>query len=120
MTVITAGGGLPLTPERSLQQRRDALVKANHIRTTRSEFKHRVKNVGSRTVGRLMIEEILLAPPAEFETMKVWDLLRSAPKVGRVKVNQALGRVQISPSKTVGGLSVRQRKELVAWMRRHW
>jgi hypothetical protein len=35
-----------------------------------------------------------------------------------VKVNKILGQCKISPSKTVGGLSQRQRGELVTLMRR--
>jgi hypothetical protein len=48
----------------------------------------------------------------------VFDLLLAVPKYGRVKVNKILGTCKISPSKTVGGLSERQRRELVALMRR--
>jgi hypothetical protein len=40
------------------------------------------------------------------------------PKYGRVKVNKILSQCRISPSKTIGGLSHRQRAELVEFMRR--
>jgi hypothetical protein len=40
------------------------------------------------------------------------------PKYGRVKVNKILSICRISPSKTIGGLSQRQRTELVELMRR--
>jgi hypothetical protein len=39
------------------------------------------------------------------------------PKYGRVKVNKLLIQCRISPSKTLGGLSPRQRHELVANLR---
>ena len=68
--------------------------------------------------GRQPIDELLLAPPAYLETAKVFDLLLAVPKYGRVKVNKILTQCKISPSKTVGGLSERQRRELVAFMRR--
>jgi hypothetical protein len=48
----------------------------------------------------------------------VFDLLLAVPKYGRVKVNKILSQCRISPSKTLGGLSERQRRELVALMRR--
>jgi hypothetical protein len=48
----------------------------------------------------------------------VFDLLLSVPKYGRVKVNKILSTCRVSPSKTIGGLSQRQRTELVALMRR--
>jgi hypothetical protein len=35
-----------------------------------------------------------------------------------VKVNKILTQCRISPSKTIGGLSERQRRELIALMRR--
>ena len=61
---------------------------------------------------------LLLEPPDYLATAKVFDLLLAVPKYGRVKVNKILGQCKISPSKTVGGLSERQRGELVALMRR--
>jgi len=68
--------------------------------------------------GRQPIAELLLDPPEYLETAKVFDLLLAVPKYGRVKVNRILTTCRISPSKTIGGLSQRQRAELVALMRR--
>ncbi|MCA1680473.1 MAG: hypothetical protein LC777_16740 [Actinobacteria bacterium] len=48
------------------------------------------------------------------QTAKVADLLLAVPKHGPVKVNKLLSRCQIAPTKTVGGLSQRQREELAA------
>src|ERR1700752_1682812 len=64
------------------------------------------------------IHELLLEPPDYLMTAKVFDLLLAVPKYGRVKVNKILSQCRISPSKTLGGLSERQRGELVALMRR--
>jgi hypothetical protein len=93
-------------------QRMEALARANDIRTRRAQLKRDLKG------GRQPIEELLLAPPEYLETAKVFDLLLAVPKYGRVKVNKILTQCKISPSKTVGGLSERQRRELVAFMRR--
>ena len=41
-------------------------------------------------------------------------MLLAVPKYGRVKVNKILQQCRISPSKTIGGLSERQRTELVS------
>ncbi|MBC7293226.1 MAG: hypothetical protein H5T84_03800 [Thermoleophilia bacterium] len=46
-------------------------------------------------------------------TAKVFDLLLAVPKFGRVKTARLLERCRVSPSKTVNGLTPRQRKELV-------
>ncbi len=99
-------------PERSLVQRMDALQRANEIRTKRAQLKRDLKG------GRTSIHDLLLAPPDYLETAKVFDMLLAVPKYGRVKVNKVLGQCRISPSKTIGGLSERQRAELVSMLRR--
>ncbi len=99
-------------PERSLTQRMEALRRANEIRTRRAELKRQLK------AGRTQIHGLLLDPPEYLQTAKVSDLLLAVPKYGRVKVNRILTQCRISPSKTIGGLSQRQRTELVSYLRR--
>ena len=99
-------------PERSLLQRMDALQRANEIRTRRAQLKRDLK------AGRVSIHTLLTNPPEYVETAKVFDMLLAVPKYGRVKVNKILGTCRISPSKTIGGLSERQRTELVSMLRR--
>src|SRR6201991_1875690 len=99
-------------PERSLVQRMEALQRANDIRSRRAQLKRDLRPAPQP------IHELLLQPPDYLETAKVFDLLLAVPKYGRVKVNKILSQCRISPSKTIGGLSERQRRELVALMRR--
>ena len=99
-------------PERSLVQRMDALQRANQIRTRRAQLKRDLK------AGRVSIQDLLKNPPEYLETAKVFDMLLAVPKYGRVKVNKILVTCRISPSKTIGGLSERQRNELVSLLRR--
>ncbi len=99
-------------PERSLDQRMEALQRANDIRVRRAQLKRDLKD------GRASIEGVLLAPPEYVETAKVLDMLMAVPKFGRVKAARLLNQCRISQSKTVGGLSDRQRAELVALFRR--
>ena len=99
-------------PERSLTQRMEALRRANDIRTRRAQLKRDLKG------SRVSIHQLLLDPPAYVETAKVFDMLLAVPKYGRVKANKVLTQCRISPSKTIGGLSERQRSELVAMLRR--
>ena len=99
-------------PERSLAQRMEALQRANAIRTKRAQLKRDLKG------GRVRIEDVLRTPPDWIETAKVSELLLAVPKYGRVKVNKILVQCRVSPSKTIGGLSERQRAELVALLRR--
>jgi len=90
----------------------DALQRANEIRTRRAKLKRDLKG------GRVSIHDLLLDPPEYLETAKVFDMLLAVPKYGRVKVNKILVTCRISPSKTIGGLSERQRNELVGMLRR--
>lgn len=99
-------------PERSLTQRMEALKRANDIRTQRARLKRDLK------AGRAQIQALLLDPPEYLLTAKVFDLLLAVPKYGRVKANRILTQCRISPSKTIGGLSERQRNELVSYLRR--
>ena len=101
-----------VAPERSLTQRMEALKRANDVRTARAKLKRDLKG------GRTNIHGLLLDPPEYLLTAKVFDLLLAVPKYGRVKVNRILTQCRISPSKTIGGLSQRQRNELVSYLRR--
>ena len=102
----------PAAPERTDAQRREALKKANEVRSERAQLKRDLK------AGRCRIEELLRKPPDVIQTMKVVDILLQVPKYGRVKVGKLLQKHSISPSKTIGGLSPRQRAELVEALRR--
>ena len=101
-----------IAPERSLVQRMEALQRANDIRTRRAQLKRDLK------AGRLSIHTLLLNPPEYVESAKVFDMLLAVPKYGRVKVNKILAHCRIAPSKTIGGLSERQRSELTSLLHR--
>ena len=101
-----------LTPERSLDQRKQALQRANEIRSSRAKLKKELK------AGRVQIQDLLMNPPDYLLTAKVIDMLLAVPKVGRVKANRVLKTCRVSPSKTFQGLSERQRNEIVAAMSR--
>ena len=94
-------------PIRSLSQRREALETANRVRMYRAQLKRDIK------AGTVSVRDVLKNPPDEILTMKVTDLLLAVPMVGQTKANRALFRLRTSPSKTVGGLTVRQRRELL-------
>jgi hypothetical protein len=96
-------------PLRTEAQRLAALQRGNEIRVYRATLKRDIK------AGLRDVLELLAAPRVDdrLATMKVFDLLVAMPKTGRVKANVALKKCAISPSKTLGGLSQRQRSELV-------
>ena len=85
----------------------EALKRANDIRV-KKDLK----------TGRAKIEKILTNPPEYVETAKVFDMLMAVPKFGRVKAARFLNQARISQSKTVGGLSDRQRSELIGLFNR--
>ena len=99
-------------PVRSLDQRMEALRRANEIRVRRAQLKKDLK------AGTVRVEDVLLDPPDWVETAKVFDILMAVPKLGRVKAARFLNQCRVSQSKTVGGLSERQRAELVSLLRR--
>ncbi|HVG88044.1 MAG: integration host factor, actinobacterial type [Gaiellales bacterium] len=102
---------LTKTPSRSLDQRLDALQRANQIRVSRAQLKRSLK------AGDVTFDQILLDPPAYLLTAKVYDMLMAVPRLGRVRAAKLLAQCRISQSKTVGGLSERQRAELVELFR---
>ena len=99
-------------PERSREQRMRALQRANQIRSARAQLKRDLK------AGKVKVEQLLMDPPDWVESAKAFDMILAVPKYGRVKANKILSQCRISPSKTIGGLSERQRSELVSQLRR--
>src|SRR5213075_2304437 len=102
----------PAVPERTHEQRMRALRRANEIRSARAQLKRDLK------AGKAKVEQLLLDPPDYVLSAKAFDMILAVPKYGRVKANKILTQCRISPSKTIGGLSERQRGELVSFLRR--
>jgi hypothetical protein len=98
---------LTQAPSRSLDQRLDALDRANRIRVQRAQLKRELKS------GDTSFDRILLDPPDYVLTAKVYDMLLAVPRLGRVRAGRLLTQCRISQAKTIGGLSERQRSELV-------
>ena len=101
---LTAPGAL----ERTSEQRLQALARGNMIRSRRSILKRDLK-AGRRLVGPLIAD-----PPDWLLSMRIYDLLVATPARSDEKAEKLLRRHGISPSKSVGGLSCRQRQALLA------
>lgn len=99
-------------PEQSLDQRMAALQRANEVRTRKAVLKRDIK------AGHRDLAQVLIDPPDYLLSAKIWELLLCVPKWGRVKVNHLLRCEAISWSKTVGGLSPRQRDAIVRRLER--
>ena len=89
-------------PERSLDQRMEALRRANEIRSRRAQLK---KDLNSGTTS---IRTVIADPPDFVMTAKVFDMLMAVPNYGKVKATRFLNTCRISQGKTIGGLSDRQ------------
>ena len=94
----------PLTAE----QRAAALQKAAEARKARAALKVRLKSSGTNLAD-------VLASGSDDEVigkMKVVAVLESLPGVGKVRAQQIMERLEISPSRRVRGLGAKQRQAL--------
>ena len=94
-------------PARSAEQRREALALANRVRHQRACLKADLKR------GSLSIATIIVDPPAYLTSAKLLDLLVALPRYGQARATRLLESCRISPKRSVGGLSERQRRELL-------
>lgn len=94
----------PLTPE----QRSAALEKAAAARRARAELKVRLKSSGAT------LQEVLDAGETDEAVgkMKVLAVLEAMPGVGKIKAARIMDKLEISPSRRVRGLGVKQREAL--------
>lgn len=97
----------------TIDQRTLALHEANRIRSVRAGLKRRWKKIDPRTARRELCE-IVRDPSGDLLTWRVETALMALPWVGRAKVTRWMLECRIPLSKTIGGLSDRQRDELVA------
>ncbi len=89
------------------EQRFGALAKANEVRSARAHLKREL------AAGRIDLVGVLNDPPACAETAMVRDLLLAVRKIGPARVNRAFAQCRIVDTKTVGGLTDRQRAALI-------
>ena len=99
-------------PGRSHEQRLRALRHANEVRSARAKLKREL------AAGEIELAQILVEPPSCVRMARVRDLLLVLPKIGSVKAGRILAQCGIAHSKTLGGLTERQRAELISLFRR--
>jgi transposase len=94
----------PLTPE----QRAAALEKAGQARKVRAELKERLKRQDTT------LREVLDAGQTDeaIGKLKVVALLEAMPGVGKVRAATIMDKLDISPSRRLRGLGVKQRTAL--------
>ena len=100
-------------PDRTLVQRLDALDKANRIRRRRAELKLALAQSDAN------FRELVREPPEWLESCRVRTMLLALPGLGAAKVRTIMARAGIADSKTFGGLTGRQRVDLVLILDRY-
>jgi hypothetical protein len=85
-----------------------ALSQANRVRLARAELKRQIAD-GSRTVADVVAE-----CPWEAASMPIADLLMSQHRWGKTRCRRFLGTIPMAETKTVGSMTDRQRRALVA------
>ena len=81
---------------------------ANAVRTQRAALKADLKR------GAVSVAALIADPPQCLASAKLADVLRALPGYGPAKVTHLLERCQVSPRKSFGGLTERQREALIA------
>src|SRR3954452_14273432 len=85
-----------------------ALSQANRVRLARAELKRKIAD-GTRTVA-----DVIDDCPWEADSMSVADLLASQHRWGRTRCRRFLNSIPLTENKTVGSLTERQRRAVVA------
>lgn len=99
---------MPLPPQLSPEQRKEALAKAAEARRKRAEVKESLKN------GKTDLEQILdRSGESIVGKMKVSSVLESLPGVGKVRARKIMERLDISESRRIRGLGAKQKDSLL-------
>ncbi len=99
---------MPLPPALTDRQRQEALAKAAKARKLRAELKLSLKT------GKTGLKELLNAKPDHVGAkMKFLSALESLPGVGKIRARRIMERLDISETRRVRGLGVKQKELLL-------
>jgi hypothetical protein len=112
ITRVPEGSADAGVPGRSREQRLRALEQANEVRTARAKLKQEL------AAGKIELVQVVADPPACVRMARVRDLLLVLPKIDSVTAGRILAQCGIAHSKRLGGLTARQRGELIKLFRR--
>lgn len=102
-----SGAHSSMPPELGIAQRRINGQRAIEARRERAAIKRSLKD------GIVTAREVLLNPSTSVSRMKVSEFIASLPQMGPLRANSLMERIGISSSRRIGGLGVRQRRELL-------
>ncbi|MGB9866757.1 MAG: integration host factor, actinobacterial type [Bacillota bacterium] len=95
-------------PVLSLDEKKEALQKAQEMRKKRSELRNALKK------GEISLAEVLMSNDEVTGRMRVSYLLRSLPRVGKVKAQKIMQEIGIDEARRIQGLGKRQKEALIA------
>ncbi|MDD2201522.1 MAG: integration host factor, actinobacterial type [Firmicutes bacterium] len=95
-------------PELTDEQKRQALKKAQEVRSKRAQIRARLKK------GEMTLDEVLATADSDvIGKMRVAYLLESLPRIGKVRARQIMEEIGIDENRRVQGLGVRQKEALL-------
>jgi len=96
-------------PVLTLREKRQALEKAQKMRSERKEIREQLKS-GSMSLGEVLAKE----DDEIMGKMRVAYLLASLPRVGKTTAKKVMEEIGIDESRRVQGLGTRQKEALLA------
>ena len=96
-------------PVRTEEQRASALLRAMEVRRERASLRQELKS--GRTSGAEVIRSAQLA--VQWQRIRVRWLLESLPGIGPARADSIMRRHAIAETRRLGGLTDRQRDELI-------
>lgn len=99
-----------IPPKLTNQQRLDALIKADKVRSRRAVIKKEIK------AGKISFQELLEMATGEdaLAGMKVLTALECIPGIGKVKARRKLKEINVSEVRRIKGLNQKQRDALLS------
>jgi hypothetical protein len=95
-------------PKLTVEEKRQALKKAQLMRSKRAEIRQELKK------GKMTLTDVLDKSDDEvIGRMRVAYLLQSLPKIGKVRTRKIMQDIGINESRRVQGLGSRQRQALI-------
>lgn len=98
-------------PKKSKSELRSAASKALFARRNRAEVKTKLKS------GELTLLQVLDTDDPSILRMKISDLLLALPAIGTTKTKTLMEICEISPSRRIAGLGLKQRQQLLKELR---
>lgn len=95
-------------PKLSLDEKREALKKAQEVRSSRAKIRQNLKN------GKTTIREVLANINDDvIAKMRVVYLLESLPRIGKIKTRKIMSDIGIDETRRIQGLGNRQKQALI-------